>query len=296
MTDPQGNTTGRAASAAKSEPFPRSTEFSNIPGVKMHTEHSLRKGLKTRVFGNKIYTFETIDSTNNCAKAVAGCGALEGTVIIAEHQSAGRGRLGRYWQANPNENLTFSIVLRPRVEPDALNLLPLYVAVALSQAVERTTGLQVECKWPNDLLINKKKFAGILIEASIKQNILEHVVVGIGINVNQETFSGDLKGKATSLRLQLHTAVDRADLFRAILSSLEQGYNAVNSDGFQSIVPFWLSRSSMINTHISVSQQGHVISGIVKGLSNDGGLVLKTENSEQTLFAGDVTIVGTSSV
>src|SRR4030065_267755 len=103
----------------------------------MYSEKTLRKGLKTRVFGNKIYTFDTIDSTNNCAKAVAGVGAVEGTVVIAEQQTAGRGRLGRIWQANPNENLTFSIILRPKVNPDSLNLLPLYVAVALAQAIER---------------------------------------------------------------------------------------------------------------------------------------------------------------
>jgi len=257
----------------------------------MFNEQTLRKGLKTRVFGNKIYTFNTIDSTNNCAKAVAGCGAQEGTIIIAEKQTAGRGRLGRNWQANPDENLMFSIVLRPRVEPEALNLLPLYVAVCVAQAVEQLTNLQVECKWPNDLLINKKKFAGILIEASVKQNIVEFVVIGVGVNVNQQKFEGELQIKATSLRLAMGRDVDRVTLFREILSTLEANYKTVNSDGFQSIVPSWLSHSSIINKQIRVSQQGTVISGIVKGLSTEGGLVLQTENSEKTLFAGDVTIV-----
>ena len=258
----------------------------------MFTEQALQKGLKTRVFGNKIYTFDSIDSTNNCARAVAGCGAREGTIIIAEHQTAGKGRLGRQWEANPNENLIFSIVLRPKLGPDALNLLPLYVAVAVSQAIETMTGLPVECKWPNDLLINNRKVAGILIEASTKSNDVEHVVIGIGINVNQHRFSGELQTKATSLKLALGREVDRGALFQEILSSLESNYNTISSDGFHSIVPTWLSRSSMINRKISVSQQGTVISGIVKGLSNEGGLVLKTATSERTLYAGDVTIVG----
>ena len=258
----------------------------------MYSEKTLRKGLKTRVFGNKIYTFDTIDSTNNCAKAVAGVGAVEGTVVIAEQQTAGRGRLGRTWQANPNENLTFSIILRPKVNPDSLNLLPLYVAVALAQAIERTTGLKVECKWPNDLLIDKKKVAGILIEGSIKQNQVEYVVIGIGINVNQQSFAGELAPKATSLRLSSGKEIERTMLFRESLLILESTYAGVSSTGFQSILPQWLSRSTMINKPISVSQQGNLISGVVKGLSRDGGLILQSGGAEKTLFAGDVTIVG----
>jgi len=258
----------------------------------MYSEQALRKGLKTRLFGNKIYTFDSIDSTNNCAKAVAGCGANEGTVVIAEQQTAGRGRLGRPWEANPNENLMFSIVLRPKVAPDSLNLLPLYVAVAIADAIERIAHLKVECKWPNDLLISKKKVAGILIEGSVKQNLMEYVVIGVGLNVNQQRFSEDLALKATSLKLECSRDFDRVTLFREILTSLEGKYKTVSSTGFQSILPQWLSRTSMINQPISVSQQGNVFSGIVKGLSVEGGLILQSNGTEKTLFAGDVTIVG----
>jgi BirA family biotin operon repressor/biotin-[acetyl-CoA-carboxylase] ligase len=200
--------------------------------------------------------------------------------------------LGKLWQANANENLMFSLVLRPRVSPEALNLLPLYVAVSVAQAVERSTNLEVECKWPNDLLIRKKKFAGILIEGSVKQNSVEYVIIGVGINVNQESFAGELEQKATSLKLEAHKAIDRARLFREALVSLEENYRGTSATGFQSVVPKWLSRSTMINKPISVSQQGHIISGIVKGLSMDGGLILQSENGERTVFAGDVTIVG----
>jgi BirA family biotin operon repressor/biotin-[acetyl-CoA-carboxylase] ligase len=134
--------------------------------VAMLSEQTLRKGLGTRAFGNKIFAFDTIDSTNSCAKAVAGCGAEEGTVVIADHQTNGRGRHGRVWQSTPNENLMFSIVLRPNLPAEGLNLLPLYVAVAISDAIQSLAGLRPECKWPNDLLMNGKKVAGILIEGS----------------------------------------------------------------------------------------------------------------------------------
>jgi len=257
----------------------------------MLSEQFLRKGLKTRVFGNKIYSFDSIDSTNNCAKAVAGCGAAEGTVVIAEHQTAGRGRLGRPWQANPNENLIFSVVLRPQAAADALNLLPLYVAVAISEAVERVTGLKVECKWPNDILYKGKKLAGILIEGSVKKNMMDYVVIGVGINVNQVRFDGELSTKASSLRLESKREVDRVMLFREIMKGLENDYKSFQTSGFQSVVPQWIARSTMINRPISVTHQGNVISGVVKGLSADGGLVLQTNGTEQTVFAGDVTVL-----
>lgn len=257
----------------------------------MLTERSLRKGLKTQAFGSKIYSFESVDSTNNCAKAVAALGAPEGTVIISEHQTAGRGRLGRQWQAEPRQNLMFSIVLKPNVPPETLNLLPLYVAVAIADGIEQTTGLRLECKWPNDLLYQGRKIAGILIEGSVKQNAVEYVIIGVGINVNQTKFEGELLSKASSLMNECGREIDRTQLFREVIKSLESGYVDVSKTGFQSVVPRWLSRTSMLNRTVSVSQQGTIISGIMKGLSPDGGLVLQNNGTETTVFAGDVTVL-----
>ena len=273
-------------------------DFANIDHIVkqsgMFTEKILHKGLKTRSFGNKIYTFETIDSTNNCAKVVAGVGAQEGTVVIAEEQTAGRGRLGRLWHSNPHENLTFSIVLRPRIGNEGFNLLPLYAAVAVAEAIERITQLRVECKWPNDLIIDKKKVAGILIEGSFKDNASEYVILGIGINVNQQTFPNDLMQKATSLSLATNKEIDRAELFREVLRSLERHYQTIRSSAFPSILSAWLLRSSLIDKPISISQHGTLISGIVRGLNSDGGLIIQTNESTQTVFAGDVTVVDSS--
>ena len=258
----------------------------------MYTSEALRKGLRTKQFGCKIYTFDTIDSTNNCARALAGCWADEGTVIIAEQQTAGRGRLGRPWIANPNENLTFSIILRPSIAADATNLLPLSVSVAVAQAVEEIAGLKLECKWPNDLILSNKKVAGILLEGSFKQNQVEWIVIGIGINVNQTRFPGELEQKATSLKLAAGRDVDRIALFHKILETLEKFYRKGSESGFQSILPDWIARTSMIDKQISLMENGNLLSGTVKGLSRDGGLILRSNGGERTLFAGDVTIVG----
>jgi BirA family biotin operon repressor/biotin-[acetyl-CoA-carboxylase] ligase len=255
------------------------------------TEETLRHGIKARHFGRKVYTFETIDSTNNCAKALAGCFAQEGTVVIAEQQTAGRGRLGRVWEARPNENLTFSVILRPSLSPEAVNLLPLYAAVAVAAAIEKTTGLRVQCKWPNDLLIEGKKFAGILLEGSLKQNSVEYVVIGIGINVNQTEFAPALAGKATSLRLTLGREIDRPLLFREIMNSMEQYHSTLSPGNFAAVVPLWTTRTQMLNRQISVDQQGSILNGVVRGISPEGGLVLSLGGRDQTLFAGDVTIL-----
>jgi BirA family biotin operon repressor/biotin-[acetyl-CoA-carboxylase] ligase len=252
----------------------------------------LKKGLSTKVFGSKFFTFETIDSTNNCARALAGCWADEGTVVLAEEQTAGKGRQGRSWYTNPQENLTFSVILRPKLPPDALNLLPLLTAVAIAEAIEAETGLRVQCKWPNDILVNGKKASGILIEGSVKGDAVEYVVLGIGINVNQTTFPADIAHRATSLRTETGQPLDRVKLLQAVLRALDSRYRAVMKSGFQSILPEWISRSAMMERQITVSENGNQFSGVVKGLAPDGALIVTSAGTERTLYAGDVTIIG----
>jgi BirA family biotin operon repressor/biotin-[acetyl-CoA-carboxylase] ligase len=253
---------------------------------------ALKKKLNGRKFGSKVFAFDTIDSTNNCARALAGCWAEEGTLVLAEKQTDGKGRLGRSWLANPYENLTFSLVLRPTLPASALNLLPLYAAVAVAEAIEHETGLSVECKWPNDLLVGGKKSAGILLEGSLKDDGLDYVVLGIGVNVNQTSFPDDIAPRATSLKAQAGREIDRILLLREILKTLETRYADIMKKGFHNLLPLWLSRTTMINKEISVTQDGTVISGIVKGLSPEGALILDAGGTEKTLFAGDVTILG----
>ncbi|MGA9119890.1 MAG: biotin--[acetyl-CoA-carboxylase] ligase [Bacteroidota bacterium] len=257
----------------------------------MVTGTELRDGLKTKVFGSKIYTFETIDSTNTCGRVLAGCWAPEGTVIFAEEQTAGRGRLGRAWVANPHENLTFSVIIRPGGSAESVNLLPLYVGVAIAEAIERVTGLQVLCKWPNDILINGKKAAGILIEGSLKEAAIDYVVIGIGVNVNQRVFPDGIAAKATSLALESGRDIDRVRVFQEILKSLEQNYRRLSHKGFGDVIPLWVSHSRMVGSRVSVSQNGTVMTGTVKGLTNHGELLLDHDGVETALIAGDVTIL-----
>ena len=251
----------------------------------------LQQGLNCRRFGARIHSFDSIDSTNTHARALATDGAAEGTVVVAEKQTAGRGRLGRSWLANPGENLTFSVILRPKIPPDQVNLLPLAMAVAVTRAVREVTSLPVCCKWPNDLLLQGKKLAGILMESALGPNGFEFVVVGIGINVNQRAFPETLHPRATSLALYAGHVIDRISLFRTVLQSLEREYDSFTSAGLASVLPAWLELAPIIGKRVSADLQGVTVHGTVSGISPDGGLQLHTDAGDLTLFAGDVTIL-----
>lgn len=252
-------------------------------------EHILND-LQTDLIGRKLFVFESIDSTNACAKTLAEAGSEEGTVVAADFQTSGRGRLGRAWLAEPNTNLLFSVLLRPPSQKHAAGLLTFYAAVSVARAVESATGLSVECKWPNDLLLSRKKFCGILLENSLEKDRLAYAVIGIGVNVNQRSFDRFLSS-ATSLSNELGKAVDRADLFKRILLELDAQYKSICAGQSERILSEWNSRCRMYGQEITVSQHNETISGTAVGLSDEGGLILRTPAGNKTIFAGDVTIL-----
>ncbi len=153
------------------------------------------------------------------------------------------------------------------------------------------TGLEVVCKWPNDILIHGKKAAGILIEGSLRDSSIDYAVVGIGLNINQRTFAAEISSKATSLALAAGHEFDRIRIFQEILLSLERHYRRFRHKGFDDIVPLWISRSRMVGSRIAVSQNGTILTGTVKGLTTHGELLLDHDGEERTFLAGDVTIL-----
>lgn len=257
----------------------------------MLSPNTLQNGLRTVSFGRKIYTFDRIDSTNTCARALAACWAEEGTVVFADEQTAGRGRLGRSWLAAPGENLTFSLILRPVIPPERLGLLSLLVGAGIARGIEEALGLRVFCKWPNDLLSGGRKLAGILLESSFASDRIDHVIVGIGLNVNQRAFPPELASRATSLALETGRPLDRLALFKAVLKSLEDEYAAQAAEGFTSTISRWLAYAPVIGRGITVAHHETVVSGHVKGVNPDGSLVVTSPAGDQAFLAGDVTIV-----
>ena len=256
----------------------------------VYSKQELQKGLSVSLIGKRIFTFETIDSTNSCAKTLAEAGMEEGTVVLADFQSAGRGRLGRTWLSEPGKNLLFSFILRPAMDSKAVGTLSLFAAAGVAHGIETFTGEHIECKWPNDLLISGKKFCGILLESSFSADKLDYAVIGVGINVNQTTFSSGLLQCSTSLCTETGALVDRKALFQSILHSLDSLYRQIQNRNNSEIMKEWLSRNSMIGKKTTVLHNGKKVDGIVHAFNEDGSMVLKTSGGLQSFYSGDVTL------
>jgi BirA family biotin operon repressor/biotin-[acetyl-CoA-carboxylase] ligase len=257
----------------------------------MYLKEEFQQGLRTKVFGRALLVFETIESTNMYAKTLASKGAEEGTVVIADHQTSGRGRFGRIWLAEPGSSLLFSVIIRPTFNADKVGLLPFFAAAGIALAVETTTGMQCECKWPNDILFHDKKNCGILLESTFQHNKLDYAIIGIGLNVNQMNFSGDLAGTATSLRKECGREFDRRNVFRQIMSSLESLYTDVSRGIFDTVLTEWKARAALIGKRIKLTQTANIIEGVAIALADDGGLIVETGSGQRVFHAGDVTIV-----
>ncbi len=256
----------------------------------MITQPQIRRGLGTEQFGLKVYTFETIDSTNNCAKALANVGSPEGVLVYAEEQTAGRGRFNRTWESEKDRNLTFSLILRPAWTKD-VHLLTYLLAVSTAKAVEETTGLPVISKWPNDLLCNGKKFCGILLEVAFAAEEVDFVVAGVGINVNQESFPAEYAGKAISLRMVAGGEIDRLRLLQEWIRQTEKYYLDARTKGFRKVMREWTGRCMMFGKKISVDSNGSIITGIAEKLDTGGALVINTGETSVRVLAGDVTVL-----
>lgn len=227
-------------------------------------EKSISQNLGTKIFGRRIFFFKSIKSTMDYAKKIAERDEPEGTIVIADYQSHGRGRFGRIWKAEPGQNILMSIILRPQIPLEKFSILPFLFANSVASAVEKHTNLKIVTKWPNDLLIDDRKFCGILMEASITVEKGDFVVLGIGINVNQSEFPKEIQEYATSLYLSTGKIYDRVELLKDILRQIEIDYEELNkSRDFSSVIKKWKIRCKMIGEKITVIQSGKTITGKV---------------------------------
>lgn len=253
----------------------------------------IERHLATGRFGRRLACFETIDSTNVHAAELARADAPEGTLVLAERQTAGRGRLGRSWVSPARVNLYASFVLRPALAPVDAPQLALAAAVAVAHALvglplDRT---RVAIKWPNDCLLDGKKVAGILTEMDAEVDRIRSVVLGIGINLNARAFPPDLQSTATSVLLATGQRVDRPRFTAELCGALEAVYDRVVREGFAAIAPEWESFSCLTGRQVTVDCSGRRTSGTVRGIDGTGRLVLDGTGGEERIVAGDVSIV-----
>jgi BirA family transcriptional regulator, biotin operon repressor / biotin---[acetyl-CoA-carboxylase] ligase len=257
------------------------------------TPDLLRKRMKGNLFGKRVFHFFKTDSTNRVAMELGYAGELEGTVVLAEAQTAGRGRSGRTWHSEKGTGLYFTVVLRPRLSPAQAPLLTMLAGISAQTAIAAQTGMSPELKWPNDVLLNGKKVGGILTEMHAEPNAVRFVIVGIGINVNQEKFPPELSGTATSIRKESGRMSYRLELLVRLLTQFESDYNRFLREGPAFVVARFESVSSFAKgRRVRVDTGAESYSGVAAGLSAEGLLLVQRDNgSLVTVIAGDVTEV-----
>ena len=246
-------------------------------------------GLGTVAVGRRIVYLERTGSTSNTARELARQGAPEGTLVVAEEQTAGRGRRGRSWNCPFGRGLLFSLVLRPMVHPACAPQVTMVAAVAMARAIEKVTGLTPGIKWPNDLLLEGKKVCGILTELDAEPEAVSHVVIGVGVNVNVP--AGDLEpDRATSLQVRTGKDVGRVRLLQEALRQLEEWYRVWQAGGFPVIRAEWQKRSVTVDRLVRVRLGDITLAGRAAGVDEEGALLLELpDGTVQRLMAGEVT-------
>jgi BirA family biotin operon repressor/biotin-[acetyl-CoA-carboxylase] ligase len=257
--------------------------------------NEIRDGLDTKIFGKKnIDYFTEIDTTNTRAKDLAAGGAPEGTLVIAEKQTKGRGRKGRSWFSPLGHGIYTSFILRPAMAPSGAPRITLMTAVAIAEALLSLMQLEVRIKWPNDILVNGKKLAGILTEISTEMDAINYIVVGIGLNVNTpfKDLPEELRDTATSIMIETGKQFPRVKLLRACLEWFEKYYEMFKKGDFEPIMHRWKQLSGMVGQQVMVDVIGQKHIGEVMDIDDDGVLILK-DNQERfhRIFSGDVTLL-----
>jgi BirA family biotin operon repressor/biotin-[acetyl-CoA-carboxylase] ligase len=254
----------------------------------------LRRACKDRLIGKEILFFPEIDSTNREARDRARGGAGEGTVILADSQSRGKGRLGRSWESPADANLYLSVILRPLIPAAAAPQITLLAGVAAARALSGISGLECFIKWPNDIFFRGKKLAGILAEMEGGGSRVAFIILGIGVNVNwrREDFPPDLRQTATSLVAESGEEVRRAAVAVGLFRELEKEYTAYTREGFSVRLREEWNRVSWINgKQITLSSPEGILSGTALGLDTDGALLLLDEEGKtRRVVAGDVSL------
>jgi BirA family transcriptional regulator, biotin operon repressor / biotin---[acetyl-CoA-carboxylase] ligase len=255
------------------------------------TPDMLRQQLKGRLFGKRIYHFFKTDSTNRVAMELGHAAEPEGAVVLAEEQTGGRGRLGRSWHSERAAGIYVTLLLRPKLAPVQAPLLTMMAGLSAYSAVQAVTGLTVDLKWPNDVLILGKKVGGILTEMYAEPGQIRFVIVGIGLNVNQEKFAGELANVATSLRIETGKPQSRLELLVRLLREFESDYNRFLREGVSGVVARFEEVSSYAKgKRVRVTNGAESYTGATAGLAPEGLLRVKRDDGELvTVLAGDVT-------
>ncbi len=261
-----------------------------VPDILLKSE--IEQGLITKIIGREIHLHSEVVSTNTSAMEMASRGAPEGTVVIAEKQTGGKGRLGRKW-ISPKGNLYLSVILRPAIPTHKAPLITLMGAVAVASAIRKKCELRAAIKWPNDILLSGKKCGGLLTEMSAEPDRIKHIVLGIGVDVNMKIseLPVEIRQMTTTISAEKGEKIDRSPLLQQVLAELDRWYQVFlqNEAG---VLKEWKELNMTIGSRVTVSGTGEILEGTAQDIDNEGRLILKLDNgSVRQAAAGDVTML-----
>ncbi len=252
----------------------------------------IREGLETRLIGSGIEHFQELDSTQERAKKLAYEGIPEGFTVIAEKQSKGKGRLHRRWESLPG-SLEVSVVLRPEISPFQASQISILAGVSAAESIRKSTGVKAELKWPNDVLVNRKKAGGILAELSAETERINFICLGIGLNVNcsAEDIPIEIREHTTSLKIEAGREVSRIRLVQFLLKALEDLYTDYNKHGFRAVKKRWRDLDVTLGSRVTIDHLNGPEEGTAEDIDDQGALIVTAKNGRMlTVNAGDVSI------
>ncbi len=258
------------------------------------SEAEISSLLKTCWAGNRVIYFDEVDSTNNRAKDSGERGGIHGTLFIADRQSAGKGRRGRTWSSPPGESIYMTILLRPSITPSRAPMLTLVMGLSVAEAVREVTGADAKIKWPNDIVINKKKVCGILTEMATEMMYVNYVVIGVGINVNQRQFPGELAGMAASLCGETGKVYRRSEIIAAVMERFEKNYETFLVSGdLSGLKKAYDAVLVNCGQEVKVLEPGNEYIAVAEGIDQVGELIVRLPDGQRRrVFAGEVSVRG----
>jgi BirA family biotin operon repressor/biotin-[acetyl-CoA-carboxylase] ligase len=254
--------------------------------------YELKNGLQAENFGRVINYYPVIESTNYEAKRLAENRAIEGTLVIAEKQSAGRGRHDRSWES-PEGGLWLTLILRPKISPDIAPILTLLTGKIVAEIIHELTGLEAKLKWPNDVRINGKKVCGIMTELSTEQDQINYILVGVGVNINipLDKFPPALREQATSIQEELKQKINRVEFTQRLIERFEKEYISFTENpqaAIPEIIKHWRQLSDTLGRNVTVETISGKRTGLAADIDNDGALIVVAETGERhRIIAGD---------
>ena len=271
----------------------RNKGYSLVSEPDLLTDRQVKSCLKTSWAGSELLVLDSIDSTNNEAKRRAEAGAPHGLLVVAEEQTAGRGRRGRVWESEKGDGIFMTLVLKPDVEPGHASMLTLVMAMAVQRALQNTAHVNTAIKWPNDIICDGKKMAGILTEMSAQVDCINHIVIGVGINVHHASFPEPVDQTATSVFQQTGVHIRRAELIAEVMAQFERYYAVyLETENLQNLVDDYNRHLINCDRRVRVLDPKQEYEGTALGINIAGELLVKTDTGIVPVSAGEVSVRG----